>query len=509
MATTKKYVSLEKLGLYDEKIKKVISDGDAASLAGAKKYTDDSLKLYEPAGTGATEAGKVQTKLDEEVTRAKAAEEANAGAAKKAQDDVTALAVKVGEVSENSTVVGMIDAVDAIADANAADITTMKGQIAALEAGTYDDTEVRGLIQGNTDAIGALTQTHATDKGALENAIALKADKTTLNAVSAVANAAVKQSDYDTKVKALEDEDARIVGLVEDEAERAAGVEAGLEGRIETMEAFWEAAQADGTDSNVIDTLKEIQDYIAGDETGASEMLAAINKNKEDIAAHVATDHDFAGADAALKTELEGKINAKADKTTVEALDGRVEVVEGKVADNEEAIANLEAKFGEGEGSVADMISDAVAVETEARNTAIAEVQADADKGIEDAASALAAANAASAHADELNTAMDTRVGVVEAKAHDHANKALLDTYTQTEADLADAVAKKHEHSNLAVLEGITTDKVTAWDKVTGKAEQTALQAEIDRATAKEAELQGAIDAFIECSAEEINAMFA
>ena len=29
----------------------------------------------------------------------------------------------------------------------------MKGQIAALEAGTYDDTEVRGLVQGNTDAI--------------------------------------------------------------------------------------------------------------------------------------------------------------------------------------------------------------------------------------------------------------------------------------------------------------------------------------------------------------------
>lgn len=40
--------------------------------------------------------------------------------------------------------------------------------------------------------------------------------------------------------------------------------------------------------------------------------------------------------------------------------------------------------------------------------------------------------------------------------SHTHANKALLDTYTQTEADLADAVSKKHDHSNKAVLDAIT-----------------------------------------------------
>lgn len=64
---------------------------------------------------------------------------------------------------------------------------------------------------------------------------------------------------------------------------------------------------------------------------------------------------------------------------------------------------------------------------------------------------------------------------------HEHANKALLDTYTQTEANLADAVAKKHEHSfadedvedaitkkhehaNATVLDAITAEKVGAWD---------------------------------------------
>lgn len=47
---------------------------------------------------------------------------------------------------------------------------------------------------------------------------------------------------------------------------------------------------------------------------------------------------------------------------------------------------------------------------------------------------------------------------------HTHANKELLDTYTQTEADLANAVAKVHEHGNKGVLDGITSDKVNSWD---------------------------------------------
>ena len=47
---------------------------------------------------------------------------------------------------------------------------------------------------------------------------------------------------------------------------------------------------------------------------------------------------------------------------------------------------------------------------------------------------------------------------------HTHANKELLDTYKQTEADLANAVSKVHEHGNKSVLDGITSDKVNSWD---------------------------------------------
>ena len=47
---------------------------------------------------------------------------------------------------------------------------------------------------------------------------------------------------------------------------------------------------------------------------------------------------------------------------------------------------------------------------------------------------------------------------------HTHTNKELLDTYTQTNADLANAVANVHEHANKSVLDGITSAKVEAWD---------------------------------------------
>lgn len=80
----------------------------------------------------------------------------------------------------------------------------------------------------------------------------------------------------------------------------------------------------------------------------------------------------------------------------------------------------------------------------------------------------------AKGYADELNSAMDARMQAVETDKHTHLNKTLLDTYTQTEENLADAVAKKHEHVNKEVLDNINSEKVAAWD---AKADDSALAA--------------------------------
>lgn len=61
-------------------------------------------------------------------------------------------------------------------------------------------------------------------------------------------------------------------------------------------------------------------------------------------------------------------------------------------------------------------------------------------------------------------TALARRVTTLEGASHTHDNKDLLDTYTQTEVDLADAVTKKHDHANKAILDTITDSKIAAWD---------------------------------------------
>jgi hypothetical protein len=565
MANTKKYVSLDKLGLYDEKIKKVIADGDAAALASAKTYADGLATNYDAAGSAASALADAKSYADGKDAAIQAAHKAGTdaaaaaavadGKAVAAQGEVDALEAYVGTFTASEgvdTVVKYIDAKtaniasDETVSALDARVTQAEKDIDAIEADylkAADKTELEGKItaaQNAADAaagaVEALSGTHATDKKALEDAIALKADQTALDGVSAVANAAVKQSDYDVKVKALEDEDVRIVGLVEAEADRAATAEGKLDERLTEVEAFFKLAEGEQLDT-ALDTLVEIQTYITGEGAAADQMVLDIAANKKAIEDHMATDHDFATADATLKAELNGEIAKKADKTTVEGIDGRLTTAEGKITTVEgkvstlegqmttvqDAVATkaeaqaltdavsalegadtaikgrldtLEAKFNGEEGSVSDMIADA---KQEAIDTASGDATSKAN----------AAEAAAKGHADSLNTAMNTRVEALEAIDHDHSNKAELDLIASGDkAKWDEAYAKRHEHSNLTVLEGITAAKVTAWDAAEGNAKTYAdgLNTAMDTRVAT---LETWHSNFIEVSEEEINNLFA
>ena len=63
-------------------------------------------------------------------------------------------------------------------------------------------------------------------------------------------------------------------------------------------------------------------------------------------------------------------------------------------------------------------------------------------------------------------TALAARVATLETDTHTHSNKELLDTYTQTEEDLADAVGKKHDHANAEELAKIEAGDKAKWDGV-------------------------------------------
>ena len=477
MANTKKYVSLDKLGLYDEKIKGVIATGDEAALDAAKAYADSLASNYEAAGSVNTAKTELEGKITAEETRATAEEARIAGLVKTAQDevdalelvvdtkaaqaDLTALANKVGEVPTDKTVMGIIGEIQS---GNATDNAALQAQIDALSSNKADKTQVatdiadavkaeedarKEAVKGVQDAVDALAGTHATDKKDLADAIALKADQTALDEVAAIANAAATKVALEEEVNRAKGEEARIEGLVTAEAAKAREEEGKLDARLVEVETFFKTAEGETIDQ-AMDTLVEIQKYITEDGAAADEMVKDIAANAKAIADHVATDHDFAGADAALKSELMGEINKKADKTTVEGIDGRVEVVEGKVEvlegemddaegrldDVEAAVATkaeqsalesavaalegadtglgnritaLENKFGGAEGSVEDMIADA---KQEAIDTAASAADAK-DEVI------LAAAKK---YADDEDAKIEERVGALETASATHAS---------------------------------------------------------------------------------------
>lgn len=70
-----------------------------------------------------------------------------------------------------------------------------------------------------------------------------------------------------------------------------------------------------------------------------------------------------------------------------------------------------------------------------------------------------------------LDTYTQTESDLASAVAddHTHSNKSLLDSYSQSESDLADAVGKKHAHTNLALLETYSQTEANLSDAVTKK----------------------------------------
>ena len=255
---------------------------------------------------------------------------------------------------------------------------------------------------------------------------------------------------------------------------------------------------ADTVEGSVAKALKDAKAYADGKDTA----IAAAKKAGDDAQADVDALEAKVGTVPADKTVVEMIAEAQTAATYDDtALKGRVSTVEGKVSTlvgsdaskSARTIASEEvAKIVAGADTAYDTLKEIAdwisshKTDATAMNSAITALENIVDgiggtgekatvvEYVTDAIAALKIGDYAKA-ADL--TALAGRVTTLEGKAHTHANKALLDTYTQTEVDLADAVAKKHEHSNKTVLDGITSAKVAAWDKVSEKANSADLAA--------------------------------
>lgn len=470
MANTKKYVSLDKLGLYDEKIKAKIAADDATTLASAKSYADGLAVNYDAAGSAATAEANAKAYAD--------GKDAAIAEAKKAGTDAAAAA--------------------AIADGKA---VAAQGEIDALEAyvGTFTASEGVDTV---VKYIDAKTANIASDEtvGAIADRVGVVEGK-----VATIEGDYLKAADKTE----LEGEIGAVQTAVDTEKSRAEGIEAGLrtdidkvmgdylkaadktelQGNIDTVSAAVELL-TNGVDADKVDGVNDLIKYVedhGAEFTGIQEDVA---DNAEAIAG-VAGRMDTAEGKI---SGLEGSVATKAEKTYV---DEQVQQLGAEDAALDIRMKVIEAKFiGDAEGSVQSQIADAKA-------EAIAAAAADATT------KANTAESNAKGYADGLNNAMNDRVEALEAVDHDHSNKTVLDGITSEKVTGWDnAAAKVHEHSNLSVLEGITSAKVTAWDAAEGNA-KTFAQGLNDAVSARVTTLETWHNNFTECSEDDINGLFA
>ena len=200
-------------------------------------------------------------------------------------------------------------------------------------------------------------------------------------------------------------------------------------------------------------------------------------------------------------SELRGLIKANTDAITILNGDGAVEgSVTKKVAEGiASVVAGADAKFDTLKEIADWIVNDVTGAASMANKITALEGLVGSTAVATQIANAIEAALKIDgvdkyALASEL-TALAGKVATLEGASHTHDNKTLLDTYTQTEVDLADAVAKKHDHTNKSVLDAITDVKVAAWDAAESNANsytdteiakiQALTESEIDAAIAQ------------------------
>lgn len=456
-ATEKKYVDLTGLGQYDAKIKALINFKDEAALKAAKDYADGLAVNYDVAGAAAT----VQGKLDAEVTRAKAAEEANAAAAATAQTQADK------GVADAAAAKTAADNAQAAADVAQGEVDALEGVVGTLPEG---ETSVVEYI--NKKTAGIASDAALTALG--ERVTAAEGEIDTL------------QSEMDAvEAKAAANESA--IGVLNGEG--AGSVKKQID------DAFNDFATKI-SDDGVVNTYKELVDYCATHSAEAAEMAGDIQAN----ATAISELEQFVGT-LPEGTQAATVIAYVNEKVAAEAT--RATSVESGLNTR---LAAVEAKFGEGAGTVEAQIAAAVKTETDARiaadqahDTAIAAAKKAGDdaQADVDALEAVVATKAAQSDLTALTGRVDTAEGEIDAlqaDTHTHDNKAVLDGIDASKVTAWDgAVSVQHTHDNKTVLDGITSAKVSAWDAAEGKA-----KAYTDAEIAK----------FVPVTEAEINALF-
>lgn len=345
---TKKYLSLDKLSLYDEKIKKVISDGDTAALDYASGLVNTLVT-----------SGQVKTNTDA-IAAINDTEDGILAQSKGYTDgEIDKVEQYVGTIPTGSGVSSVIAYVDkkttGIATSGALEeldgkVTTLIGDDANKSVRTIANEElVKQLIAEGADAsldslieIAAWIQSHPDDAAAMNEAIGnledlvgeIPADAT---ATTVVGYAGELNNAMNLRVEALEAVD-------HDHTNKTV-----LDGITSTKVSGWDDAASkkhEHSNKALLDTYTQteanLKDAVDKKHNHANktelDLIASGDKNKWDTAAAKAHEHGN-------KTVLDGITSAKVTAWD-NALDNAKSYTDGLIAEFEEVTtAEIEALF--------------------------------------------------------------------------------------------------------------------------------------------------------------------
>lgn len=253
-------------------------------------------------------------------------------------------------------------------------------------------------------------------------------------------------------------------------------------------------AISENADDSTVPTSKAVKGYTdakVAEVAGIVDGLGALAK-KDEV------------SETELEATLKAKINGKAEQTDLDTANGKLTTLIGADAGksartiaNEELAAQLIPESAkESLNTLAEIAAwiQSHPDDASAMNQAITALKNLVGTLPEGAVSdtvvayikeytdgAIAALNIGDyAKAADLTAAIG-RIAALEKDTHTHANKALLDTYDQTNEDLKDAVAKKHSHANKTELDKIVEGDKAKWDAAAAKAHEHANKTELDK----------------------------
>lgn len=442
----KKYIDLAGLTHYDEKIKAVIDSKDAAALKSAKDYADGLAVNYDAAGTAETKVNELAN--GQVKTNTEAIATLNGGANTE------------GSVSK------------AVADAKAG----LETKISAVDAKAVAAQAAADNAKNAADAVDA--KVGAVPEGS-----------TVMTEIQKVKDAAYNDAEVRGLIKTNADNITALTGradAVEGKVSTLVGEDAGKSARTIANEELTKQLIPEGAKES-LDTLQEIAAWIQNHPDDASAMNAAI---------------------AALKTKV-GDIPEGATATTVvayikELVDAEKVRATGVESGLDTRVNAVEAKLGDGEGSVSKQIEAAVKVESDARIAAdsaldgkitTAKAAADKAQGDVDALKDVVATKAAASDV----TALTTRVTAAEKDIDDL--QAAIAPDGKVTAAIADA--KKAGTDAQATADKNKSD-IAALNTTVG-GHTTTLSSQGDRISALENKVG---DGFVAITNEEIDNLF-